>query len=145
MLTFVNAMIPLPGETAGDWWDNTGATEARREAARKTGYGTEFDETTYFLHDVPEDVARDSASHAGDEARVIFKQPCRFDGWPEVPIHVLVGADDRFFPLDFQKRLAAARLNRGIDTVLGGHLVALSNPEALASRLLAHADELIRA
>jgi pimeloyl-ACP methyl ester carboxylesterase len=24
MLVFVNAMIPVPGETAGEWWDNTG-------------------------------------------------------------------------------------------------------------------------
>ena len=28
MLVFVNAMIPKPGETAGEWWSATGATEA---------------------------------------------------------------------------------------------------------------------
>jgi pimeloyl-ACP methyl ester carboxylesterase len=32
-LIFVNAMIPTPGETAGDWWGNTGATRARIVAA----------------------------------------------------------------------------------------------------------------
>jgi pimeloyl-ACP methyl ester carboxylesterase len=48
MLVFVSAMIPLPGETAGDWWENTGATTARIAAAERAGYGTEFDLQTYF-------------------------------------------------------------------------------------------------
>jgi pimeloyl-ACP methyl ester carboxylesterase len=143
MLVFVNAMIPVRGETAGDWWDNTGSTEARLSAARRNGYSTEFDITTYFLHDVPEDVARESASHAGAEANVVFKQPCRFAAWPDVPIHVIVGADDRFFPLDFQKRVVAERLGREIDPLPGGHLLALSNPEGLAARLLTYCGELM--
>src|SRR5262245_20726914 len=42
MLVFVNAMIPVPGETAGAWWENTGSEAARMEAARKGGYGSEF-------------------------------------------------------------------------------------------------------
>jgi hypothetical protein len=29
MVVFVNAMIPKPGETAGAWWEATGAVEAR--------------------------------------------------------------------------------------------------------------------
>ena len=33
MLVFVNSMIPRPGETAGAWWGNTGAVEARVAAA----------------------------------------------------------------------------------------------------------------
>ena len=52
MLVFLNAMIPLPGETAGKWWDNTGSTAARTAAARHGGYSEKFDEATYFLHDV---------------------------------------------------------------------------------------------
>src|SRR5215510_5203798 len=35
MLTFVNAMIPLPGEMAGQWWENTGSTAARMATARR--------------------------------------------------------------------------------------------------------------
>src|SRR6185312_12525011 len=52
-LVFVNAMIPVPGETAGAWWDNTGAPKARAAAATVRGYSAEFDVRTYFLHDVP--------------------------------------------------------------------------------------------
>jgi pimeloyl-ACP methyl ester carboxylesterase len=35
MLVFVNAMIPVPGETAGEWWDNTEAIAARIAAAER--------------------------------------------------------------------------------------------------------------
>src|SRR5262244_3194886 len=38
-LVFVNAMIPVRGETAGAWWDNTGWLEARTAAAERGGYG----------------------------------------------------------------------------------------------------------
>jgi pimeloyl-ACP methyl ester carboxylesterase len=67
MLVFVNAMIPLPGETAGDWWDATGSLKARMAAARRNGYGTEFDVATYFLHDVPPSVARKGAAHQREQ------------------------------------------------------------------------------
>jgi pimeloyl-ACP methyl ester carboxylesterase len=43
MLAFVNAMIPLPGETAGEWWDHTGWVEARKAAAKGGGYSLEHD------------------------------------------------------------------------------------------------------
>src|SRR5262245_53566898 len=28
-VVLVNAMVPLPGETAGEWWENTGQASAR--------------------------------------------------------------------------------------------------------------------
>src|SRR5262249_18107958 len=31
MIIFLNAMIPAPGETAGDWWGNTGSAAALHE------------------------------------------------------------------------------------------------------------------
>lgn len=136
-LVFVNAMIPVAGETAGDWWGHTGAPEARVAAARRDGYSAEFDLATYFLHDVPDDVARAGASHQRAEVEVVFGDPCVFRAWPDVPIHVVAGTADRFFPLDFQRRVARERLGRDVETVEGGHLVALSNPTELAARLLA--------
>jgi pimeloyl-ACP methyl ester carboxylesterase len=138
-LVFVNAMIPRPGETAGKWGENTGSTEARTRAAKEHGYSTEFDVDSYFLHDLPKDVVEQSAKHARDEADVIFADPCRFERWPTVPIHVLVGKDDRLFPADFQARIAEERLGKQVDLIPGGHLVALSNPTAVAERLLAYA------
>jgi pimeloyl-ACP methyl ester carboxylesterase len=141
-LVFVNAMIPVPGETAGAWWDNVGSTEARTDAAKRHGYTTEFDVATYFLHDVPEEEIRDGAKLERPEAKIAFTQPCRFEAWPPVPTHVVVGADDRFFPREFQERVARERLGRVVDVIRGGHLVALSNPRGLADRLVACAAEL---
>jgi pimeloyl-ACP methyl ester carboxylesterase len=140
-LVFANAMIPVPGETAGAWWDAVKSTEAREAAAKRGGYTTEFDLATYFLHDVPEDVARELAAHGGEEAKIAFSTPCTFERWPNVPIHVVVGKDDRFFPPELQERVARERLGpalTSIDVVEGGHLAALSRPESLASRLLAY-------
>jgi pimeloyl-ACP methyl ester carboxylesterase len=59
-----------------------------------------------------------------------------------VPTRVLVGRDDRFFPIDFQRRVARERLGITPDEMPGGHLVALSRPTELAERLDAYATQL---
>jgi pimeloyl-ACP methyl ester carboxylesterase len=137
-LVFVNAMIPLPGETAGAWWGNTDSEEARKEAAKRGGYPVEFDLFAYFLHDVPEEVIRAGENEQFPQAKSIFAQPCSFAAWPKIPIHVIVGADDRFFPAEFQKRVARERLKVDADELRGGHLIALSNPEGLVEQLLSY-------
>jgi pimeloyl-ACP methyl ester carboxylesterase len=135
LLVLVNAMIPLPGETAGDWWDNTGWEPARIAAARAGGYPVEFDLASYFLHDVPADIVAMGDAHARDEAEIAFRQPCAIDRWPDVPTRVIAGRDDRFFPLEFQRRVAKERLGTATDVVPGGHLAALSRPAELADQL----------
>ena len=136
-LVLNNAMVPLPGETAGDWWEHTGSGVARVAAAREHGYDEAFDLATYFLHDVPSDVAAAGAEHERPEADIAFGQPCPFDRWPDVPTTLLAGRDDRFFPLAFQRRVARERLGLEVEALPGGHLNALSEPEALAAALLA--------
>ena len=135
-LVFVNAMIPKPGETAGAWWGNTGSEEARSEAARAHGYSPKFDLHTYFLHDVPSDVAADLMKDARPEVEIAFSEPCTFTRWPDVPIHVIAGRGDRFFPIEFQERVARERLGKEVEAVDGGHLVALSHPEELTKMIL---------
>jgi pimeloyl-ACP methyl ester carboxylesterase len=137
MVVFVNAMIPKPEETAGAWWGATGAVEARIQAAARRGYSAEFDVQTYFLHDVPQDVLRAGPQLPREEAETVFGEPCRFERWPAIPLHVLAGRDDRFFPIEFQRRVARERLEREVEELPGGHLVALSNSAGLAERLLA--------
>lgn len=135
-LVLVNAMIPVPGETAGQWWDDTGSQEARVQAAQEGGYSTEFDLDTYFLHDVPPEVL-EGGPGPRDEAAAAFASPCDFTAWPDIPIHVVAGRDDRFFPAEFQRRLAKDRLGVEADVLPGGHLIALAHPEPLARYLLA--------
>jgi Alpha/beta hydrolase family len=144
MIVLLNAMIPKPGESPGQWWDNTGSGQARRTADEAAGRSSEFDVETHFLHDLPAR-ARAALAAAGpprEPADTPFGQPCAFQRWPDVPIKVLIGADDRFFPAGFQRRIAKDRLGIDADEIPGGHLVALSNPAGLAAQLNAYAAEL---
>ena len=136
-LVLVNAMIPVPGETAGQWWDNTGWAQAREAAADLGGYPREVDLAIYFLHDVPPDVAAGGEAHQSPEAEAAFRSRCDFTAWPQVTIRVVAGADDRFFPVGFQRALARDRLGVEADVLPGGHLIALSQPASLTSYLLA--------
>jgi pimeloyl-ACP methyl ester carboxylesterase len=52
---------------------------------------------------------------------------------------VLAGADDRLFPLAFQRRVARERLGLEVVVVPGGHLNALSRPVELVEALVAAA------
>ena len=138
LLVLLNAMIPVPGETAGDWWDNVGATPARDAAAQAGGYPPGYDLETYFLHDVPPEIAAAGEPYQKPEAEIAFSQPCDIKKWPGVPTRVVAGRDDRFFPVAFQRLVARDRLGLETDEVPGGHLAALSYPVELADRLLAY-------
>lgn len=135
-LVFVNAMIPIPGETPGEWWGTTGWEPARLAAARRHGYASDFDLSVYFLHDVDPAVAEAGEPHQRPEASAVFASTCDFQSWPDVPIRVVAGAHDRFFPVEFQRAIAADRLGVDTDVLPGGHLIALSQPRALADYLL---------
>ena len=136
-LVFVNAMIPQPGETPGQWWGNTGSSEARAAAAEARGYRQEFDLAEYFLHDVPPEVVAAGEPHQRPEADAVFGSVCEFGGWPAAAIRVVADADDRFFPVEFQRKVARERLGLEADVLPGGHLIALARPESLADYLVA--------
>ncbi|MHC6222264.1 alpha/beta fold hydrolase [Arthrobacter sp. MMS24-S77] len=135
-LVFVNAMIPRPGETPGTWWENTGWEDARKSAAAAAGYTAEFDVNEYFLHDVPPEIAAEGEPYQRPEANAVFASSCEFVDWPAIPIRVLSGDGDRFFPLEFQRKVARDRLGLEPDVLGGGHLLGLSNPGGVADYLL---------
>ena len=138
-LVLLNAMIPAPGETAGEWWASTGQADAMRSNDLREGRDPDagFDAQTYFLHDMPPDVHALLMS-SGDEEPVgsLFETPFPLTRWPDVPTTVLAGRDDRFFPYEFQDRIARDRLGLEVEPLPGGHLLALSQPEALVARLV---------
>jgi pimeloyl-ACP methyl ester carboxylesterase len=138
LLVLVAPMIPAPGESAGEWWTNTGQTEARRGLDVREGRDpdAEFDVMATFMHDVTPDVVAEAFERgAPRQSDTPFEQPWPLDGWPDVPTSVLVGRHDRLFPLEFARRLAAERLGLAADVIDAGHLPALSRPDELTQRL----------
>jgi pimeloyl-ACP methyl ester carboxylesterase len=137
-IVLVDAMIPVAGETGGEWWANTGHAQAREAFATAQGRVVEhdFDLVADFFHDVPHDVTAE-AQRRGDPPQSFtpFGQPWPLERWPDVPTRVLVSTDDRVFPPDFQRRVARERLGLAVEELPGGHLVALSRPVELADRL----------
>ena len=152
LIVLVNGMIAAPNETAGQWWAATGHAQAMAEHDLALGRtpiaspneapgGPKFDEAWYFLHDVPESVLA-SAPPVRPQSRSAFAAPFS-PAWPDIPTRVIAGRDDRFFPLDFQRRIARSRLGLEVEVVPGGHLVALSHPVELAELLLADAADVL--
>jgi pimeloyl-ACP methyl ester carboxylesterase len=144
LLVLVAAMVPSPGESPSDWWDNTGWEAAHRQRAEQDGreLGDEFDPVAEFLHDAPDDVVAESVNHVRNQSGTPFEKPWPRDSWPDVPTRVLLCHDDRFFPADFQRRVVEERLGITPDEMDGGHLPALSRPHELARRLDAYVAEL---
>lgn len=131
LLVMLNAMTPFPGESPGEWWANTGWAGEIPE--------TEEAVARVFLHDLPQDVAAESARHVVPQSGTPFEKPWPLEEWPDAPTRFLGGRDDRFFTIDFQRRVARERLGLDADEIDGGHLVALSRPAELAERLAAYA------
>ena len=139
LLVLVNAMVPLPGETGGEWWTATGQGEAAaalpaaarpaRGARRRAARTSTTSRPTWWRRRRTQPFAQSGRP---------FEDPWPLERWPDVPTRVVAGRDDRLFPLEFQRRIAAERLGLEVDEVPGGHLVALSRPVELADRLEAY-------
>jgi pimeloyl-ACP methyl ester carboxylesterase len=98
----------------------------------------DFDPVEDFFHDVPAQVRDEAFSQPPPrQSDTPFGQTWPLDGWPDVPTRVVAGSDDRFFPLEFQRRVVRERLGLDVDVLPGGHLMALSRPRELADHLLA--------
>ena len=80
LLILVNAMIPQPGETPGEWWGTPARKRRGVAAARDGGYSAELDLETYFLHDLPAEVLASGETSGGPEADIAFGQPCASTG-----------------------------------------------------------------
>jgi pimeloyl-ACP methyl ester carboxylesterase len=143
-LILLAPMIPKPGETAGEWWRNTGHREAIADVLKRygpmNGWGPDA-VAEVFLHDVDPVVARDNERFQGAPGTGMFAESWPLDAWPEVPTRVLVPAGDRLFPKAFQRRVARERLGIEIDEIAGGHLPMLSRPRELAERLVELAQD----
>jgi hypothetical protein len=130
LVVLVAGMTPAPGESPGEWWANTGHV-----------WPADDDPMTLFLHDVPPDVAAESAKHVRNQSGTPFEEPWPLAAWPDVPTRFLLCRHDRLFPADFQRRVVGERLGITPDEMDGGHLPALHSPHELVDRLAAYQRE----
>jgi pimeloyl-ACP methyl ester carboxylesterase len=69
LLVLVAAMVPMPGESPGDWWVNTGHE-----------FPDPFDAAVVFAHDLPSELAAASLDHVREQSATPFEKP-----WPSTP------------------------------------------------------------
>lgn len=129
-LVFVAAMIPAPGETAGDWWATSGFHEV---------WGAqEMDAMDHFFHDLPAAVLQDVLERGEPEQTGrIMADPFPRSSMPAMKVRGIAATNDRFFPVGFMDRLIRDRLGVEPEHVESGHLPALANPVGLVELLLA--------
>ena len=144
LLVLLNAMIPVPGESFNTWGANTGSGSARSEyhASLELSSVESEDDAVIYYHDAAPDLRAQALSRTWQEQSMIpLGVPWPLRSWPSVPTRVLASRHDRMFPLEFQRRIARERLAIDVDEIDGGHMVALSDPVALAERLEAYRQE----
>lgn len=141
LLVLLNAMIPRPGETGNEWWGNTGSAAAMGEHLVSLGLPAEAaeDPKILYFHDVAPPIVEEAfARGEPQQSMTPMGQPFPLPAWPDVPTRVIAGRDDRLFPLEFQRRVARERLALEVDALPGGHMLALSQPRALADLLVGY-------
>lgn len=127
LLVLLNAMVPRPGESAGQWWTNAGQE-----------FPEPFDPEDVFLHDVAPAVTAQAIHHVRPQSDTIFAQPWPLRSWPAVPTRALVCRSDRLFPAESLRRVISERLGITPEEMDGGHLPALARPHDLVQRLEAY-------
>ena len=120
-LVLVAPMIPQPGETADEMWEATGWHMPRDHS------GT----IAVFYHDVDPDLAAEAMSRGRRQSETTGREPWPLEAWPEMPTHVVLCRNDRFFPADWLRGVVHDRLGIEPDELACGHTPALSCPRAL--------------
>ena len=138
LLVLVNAMVPRPGETGGEWWTVTGQGAAAAGYLAELGLPPRARRRRHLLPRRARRRGRSGKEQPLAQSGRPFEDPWPLDRWPDVPTRLVAGRDDRLFPLEFQRRVAAERLGLDVDEMPGGHLLALSRPVELADRLEAY-------
>jgi pimeloyl-ACP methyl ester carboxylesterase len=120
-LVLVAPMIPQPGETADEMWEATGWHMPRDHSGI----------IEVFYHDVDPDLAREAMSYGRRQSETTGREQWPLDAWPNVPTHIVLCQNDRFFPADWLRRVVHDRLGIEPDELPSGHTPALSRPREL--------------
>lgn len=126
LLVLVAAMIPAPGESAGEMFANTGYAQPEQE---------DPSDLAVFHHDVEPELGQEALSKGREQSMTPWNEPWPLAAWPDVPVRFVLGRDDRVFPADWLRRVAQDRLGIVPDELDSGHCVALARPKELAALL----------
>ena len=138
MVVYVNAMIPLPGESPGAWWANTGWEDAVRADLDRYGPPSEWgpaELSAMFMNDATTELAEEAGRHARTQASTPFADELPQEGWSEVASRSVIAQQDRFLPAPFQRQLVRERLQIEPHEIDGGHLAIRTNPSAVSALL----------
>lgn len=140
LLVLVAGMIPVPGETPGDWWAGAGYRQAAEQQARLDGGSTGHDDPFItFYNGVPRALAEEAMRKgARGESSAVSETPWPLRSWPDVTTKFILCQDDHLFPAAFMRRLARERLGITPDEVPGCHCAALSHPKELSDLLISY-------
>jgi len=140
LLVLLAGMIPAPGESPGQWWDNTGYRQAAERQAKLDGGKTGHDDPLIsFYNGIPRPLAEEALRRGGrGESTAVWNTPWPLDAWPDVPTKFILCKDDQFFPAAFMRQLAQDRLGGIPDEVPGCHCAALSHPRELTGLLVGY-------
>ncbi|MET9023465.1 alpha/beta hydrolase [Actinopolymorpha sp. NPDC004070] len=137
LLVLMAGMVPSPGEPPGDWWSNTGYSEAAAKQAELDGGLTGSDDPyVLFYGGVPRPLAEEALGRGRNESPAASRQPWPLATWPDVPTRFVLFGEDRLFPADFFRRLVPERLGITPDELPGCHCAMLSHPKELADALV---------
>jgi pimeloyl-ACP methyl ester carboxylesterase len=126
LLVLVAPMIPAPGETPAEMFANTGYASPKRE---------DWSDLAVFDHDVEPELAREALSKSRRQSDTPGREPWPLAAWPNVPVRVVLGLNDRLFPARWLRQVAMDRLGVVPDEIDCGHCVALARPRELAALL----------
>lgn len=126
MIVLVAGMVPKPGETAEEMFAATGWAPAHLD-----------DNSTIatFYHDVPRELAEAAVAHGRGQSDTPGSEPWPLRAWPSIETHAIIGRQDRFFPVEWQRTVIRDRLGIAPDELDSGHCPALSRPRELAELL----------
>ena len=126
LLVLVAAMVPSPGETADEMFENTGYEPKKQE---------DSSDLAVFYHDVPPRLAARAIARGRRQSETPGKEPWPLAAWPDVPTRFVLCRNDRLFPRAWLRRVVRKRLGIVPDEIDSGHCPALARPRELADLL----------
>ena len=132
LIVLVAGMIPSPGESAEEMFENTGWEPEPLEDSSTQAV---------FYHDVPRELADEALGRGRRQSDTPGREPWPLTRWPDIPTRFVLCRNDRFFPARWLRPLVRDRLGIEPDEIDSGHCPALSRPRELAGLLDRYSTE----